>query len=826
MLTLYRLAPVRFTSFSTIICFLALGCFDTLRAQSLTVSSTSLAFTAAQGANPSPNFQTINVASTGANVTYAISFSPSGSWLQASAQNGAPGGSPSGNTPDQLGVAITSTTLANGVYSGTITLTPSGGGTAVTISVSLTVTGNGTTNSLLNASPSQLSFGYELNQVGPPAQTTQITSSGISLPISFSTTAAPTGNCPGGWFQASLSGNSTPATLTVSVITAGLKAGTCTGNITLSSNTPSNGTVTTLVGVTLFISSGPLLNVGIPQGMQSLTLQQGGRPVQFGPTSGNPLTLTSSDPNQQLTFTLAVNSTNHWLAVSPLSGTTPANIDVQITPSTSLSPGPYTGSIQITSSGLFNGTNNTMTIPISLTITSPSSVLISPTGAQNLTELQGGALPSPITLTLTGPAAQSPSFTTSVIQGTGGNWLVVTPQSGALTATPTTSTASVTLSAAKNSLTAGTYSSQAVITFGNSAIPQIIVPVSLTVQPPAAALTVAPPSVSFSYQAGGASPSPQTLSVTNPASGTIPFTVASVSDSWFSVSPPSGNTPGTLSVSVSPQSLQPGSYNGSFTLTSPGVGTTTVPVALFIAASTTPQPFIISNAASGVGGQLSPGEIITIKGSGLGPGNPVSFTLNSLTNPVLSGVEVTFNGIPGTLLYVSSTQINVTVPYAISGSATAAIVVNYQGVVSSPITQPVALASLGLFTDNATGSGQAAVVNQNFTYNTPSTPATQGSYISVYATGAGQTTPASSDGQVSSSTSLLPLVLQQNVTATIGGKPAPVVFAGAAPGDVTGVVQFNIQVPSGVSGTALPILVFINGPVTSQSQANATVAVQ
>jgi uncharacterized protein (TIGR03437 family) len=61
------------------------------------------------------------------------------------------------------------------------------------------------------------------------------------------------------------------------------------------------------------------------------------------------------------------------------------------------------------------------------------------------------------------------------------------------------------------------------------------------------------------------------------------------------------------------------------------------------------------------------------------------------------------------------------------------------------------------------------------------------------------------------------------VTATIGGKNATVVYAGAAPGLVTGVVQFNLQVPTGVNGSALPIVISINGV---QSQAGVTVAVQ
>jgi uncharacterized protein (TIGR03437 family) len=70
------------------------------------------------------------------------------------------------------------------------------------------------------------------------------------------------------------------------------------------------------------------------------------------------------------------------------------------------------------------------------------------------------------------------------------------------------------------------------------------------------------------------------------------------------------------------------------------------------------------------------------------------------------------------------------------------------------------------------------------------------------------------------------LALSPYVTATIGGKSAPVVFAGAAPDFVTGLVQFNIQVPAGVSGPALPIVITINGSTVVQSQSGATVAVQ
>jgi uncharacterized protein (TIGR03437 family) len=399
-------------------------------------------------------------------------------------------------------------------------------------------------------------------------------------------------------------------------------------------------------------------------------------------------------------------------------------------------------------------------------------------------------------------------------------WLQVTPSNGSFTAsTPAT----LTLSIAANTLPQGTYSSQIAISFSNSTIPGITIFVSLSVSPPAAALVPTPASLSFSYQTGGSPPSSQAITISNPAAGSLNYTVASVSDSWLSVTPSTGTTTGTLTVSVSPQNLAPGSYTGSFTLTSPGISSITVNVTVFVSASNTPQPFIISNSASSVGSQLAPGEIISIKGSGLGPGTPVSFSVSTLSNPSLAGVQVTFNNYSGTLLYVSSTQINVIVPYEVASSTSVSIVVIYQGVPSAAIVQPIGAVALGLFTDNATGSGQAAAVNSNYAYNTSASPALQGSYISVYATGGGQTNPASFDGEVSPTTSLLPLLAQQFVTATIGGRQAPVLFAGAAPGYVTGVVQFNIQVPIGVTGSALPIVVTINGV---PSQAGATVAVQ
>jgi uncharacterized protein (TIGR03437 family) len=88
----------------------------------------------------------------------------------------------------------------------------------------------------------------------------------------------------------------------------------------------------------------------------------------------------------------------------------------------------------------------------------------------------------------------------------------------------------------------------------------------------------------------------------------------------------------------------------------------------------------------------------------------------------------------------------------------------------------------------------------------------------IYATGGGQTNPAATSGTVT--TAATPL--SDNVTVTVGGQPAQVLYAGNAGGEVAGVVQINLQLPAGVTGT-VPVIVTIGNHV---SQATITVSIQ
>jgi uncharacterized protein (TIGR03437 family) len=68
----------------------------------------------------------------------------------------------------------------------------------------------------------------------------------------------------------------------------------------------------------------------------------------------------------------------------------------------------------------------------------------------------------------------------------------------------------------------------------------------------------------------------------------------------------------------------------------------------------------------------------------------------------------------------------------------------------------------------------------------------------LYGTGEGQTIPAGVDGGVNTSVYPQPVL---PVSATVGGQPAKIIYAGAAPDFVAGVLQVDIQIPAGVSGT-------------------------
>jgi uncharacterized protein (TIGR03437 family) len=168
----------------------------------------------------------------------------------------------------------------------------------------------------------------------------------------------------------------------------------------------------------------------------------------------------------------------------------------------------------------------------------------------------------------------------------------------------------------------------------------------------------------------------------------------------------------------------------------------------------------VVNAASNLPGPVAPGELVVLYGTGL------------------AGVQtVLFNGTAGPLLYTTSGQAGAAVPYAVSGG-TVQVVAQSAGTSSAPVAVSVAPTAPGVFTADGSGRGQAAAVNQGGTPNGTAAPASAGSVISLFVTGEGQTSPAGIDGKTAGSVLPAPLA---PVSVAIGGTPATVQYAGAAP---------------------------------------------
>jgi uncharacterized protein (TIGR03437 family) len=169
---------------------------------------------------------------------------------------------------------------------------------------------------------------------------------------------------------------------------------------------------------------------------------------------------------------------------------------------------------------------------------------------------------------------------------------------------------------------------------------------------------------------------------------------------------------------------------------------------------------------------------------------------------------VLFDGIPAPLVYVSARQASAVVPYAVADKLRTTVQVEYQGQKSNPLVLWVGAALPGIFTTNASGRGQGAVLNQDLSVNSASNPADKGSVVILFATGEGQTMPPGVDGKVTALPLPKPVLA---ISAEIDNQPAVVEYAGGAPGLVAGVLQVNVRIPAGVSsGAAIPVT--IGGP--------------
>ncbi len=210
-----------------------------------------------------------------------------------------------------------------------------------------------------------------------------------------------------------------------------------------------------------------------------------------------------------------------------------------------------------------------------------------------------------------------------------------------------------------------------------------------------------------------------------------------------------------------------------------------------------PQLLAVLDGAAHVNRKISPGEVVTLVGTDLGPATGVSGSIDASGRIAtqLAGVRVTFDGTPAPILYAQSNQVNVVAPFEISTQGTVEVLLNNNGkqatmsVATAPSTPEVLL-----LTPSPRG-GQAAALNEDGTINSPANPAMPGSIMTFYVTGGGAMMPSLVDGTVATDTTAAPVI---RPTVSIFGTGAEVLYAGPAPGLVAGILQINVRLPTSI----------------------------
>jgi len=217
---------------------------------------------------------------------------------------------------------------------------------------------------------------------------------------------------------------------------------------------------------------------------------------------------------------------------------------------------------------------------------------------------------------------------------------------------------------------------------------------------------------------------------------------------------------------------------------------------------------------------VAPGQLLSLLGADLA--SAVPFTPPGGVEPSSATFGVFFNGSPAPILYSSAQQINVQVPYEISGQSNVQMqVINKQFPLPLSETRTLAVVDRQpavYLSPAATGSpfpgytvcggivtiGAAAVaLNADGTLNDCTNPAIPGSVVTVFLDGLGPVTPALATGAIAPAP---PVVLTPALDA-LGPTLAPIASTTTTiPGSITGVAQVRLQLPPG-AGQLVPFAV-------------------
>jgi uncharacterized protein (TIGR03437 family) len=404
----------------------------------------------------------------------------------------------------------------------------------------------------LNVSPATLSFTAQRGGANPAVQGLQVTASDASsIPWTATSSAA--------WLSVSPASGNTPANVSVSVNITGLAAGSYTGQVSLASG----GSTPATVSVSLNVSETPAVIGASPASLQFTTS------AGINPASQNLTVSNLGGGTLSWLATVGYTTTSGWLSISPPGGNAPTTATVSVDVVTPVLPaGTYRGQILVFA--LSGATNSPLVVPVTLTVTSPARLAVSPQFL-SFQATQGSSAAVTQALSVTNAGSGALNWTASATTSNGGDWLRLSATQGA-------APAAITVSANPAGLAAGVYLGSIQITDTAAGGKQSVF-VALTVSPPATTILLSQSDFVFTTVESTPGLLRQTLRILNLGQGTLAWKLlASIPSggNWLAVDQASGSsttdpaTAAPIGVLVNPAGLPAGNYYGLLIASSSG----------------------------------------------------------------------------------------------------------------------------------------------------------------------------------------------------------------------------------------------------------------
>lgn len=621
------------------------------------------------------------------------------------------------------------------------------------------VTSNTANTGSLTSSPASLSFSAQFGAANPSPQTVQLNNAGSGSLVWTATSSAT-------WLSISPAFGNTASSLQASAASSALNPGTYNATITVFALASLN-TATTIPVTLTVVAQPPSLAVSASA-------------ISFSGFSGQPIApqaIAISNGSGAGSFTWTAASDSSWLTIAPATGSVPQNVTVNANPA-GLPNGTHIGHITVTASGV---SNSPQIITVSLQILAQdmaenfsdlgSGWIISPMGLGTGWKVANGTYSYSglgLSQSCAGNSAWSDyTFDTNVQLANLSNWpggvrARVNPSTGAgyavwlypgygkailyrvsqwdingpgliqLAVAPLTfdlSKHDLKLTFAGNlisvywdgislmSASDATYANGFVcfdtdnqpISYSNVSVASVQNPVTLD--------SVTPSSLVFN--AGpGFTPAPQTVNIT--AGGANTTWAATSNVSWMAAAPSNSLTPGSLTISVNPSGMTPGSYPGSVTVSAPGASNSPLIIPVTLAINST----VLS---------VTPSTLTFFGAVGLNP-NPQSIQISNTGTASLNWTASHTSSWLGLSSTSGTTPASVTVTAGTTttgaGTFNDMIKIASNGVANSPLTVPVSMqvgsllfsdtfsAGAGNWTISPLGfSAGWTIVNGTYTYN-------------------------------------------------------------------------------------------------------------